>query len=106
MRSILLSLTFVAGLASAAAADVTVIDRGVMRRPAVVVTSAQDHAVFLAGRGAFHHSSCGQCEGIGTGDTPQRARENCCFYGTRKIRDEGVAWSPIRRRWIAVIRYQ
>ena len=106
MRSILLALLFVAGLASAAAADVTIINRGVVRRPAVVVTSAQDHAVFLAGRGAFHHSSCGQCEGIGTGSSPSEARKNCCFFGTRPIIDEGVAWSPLRRRWIAVIRYQ
>ena len=106
MRSILLALLFVAGLASAATADVTVIDRGLVRRPAVVVTSAQDHAVFLAGRGAFHHSSCGQMEGIGEGSSPDRARRACCFFGTRRIVDEGVAWSPLRRRWIAVIRYQ
>lgn len=106
MRSILLALLIVTGLATAASADVTVIDRGVVRRPAVVVTSAQDHAVFLAGRGAFHHSSCGQYEGIGEGSTPEAARRNCCFFGRRVIVDEGVAWSPARRRWIAVIRYQ
>ena len=106
MRSILLALLFVAGLASAAAADVTVINRGVVRRPAVVVTSAQDHAVFLAGRGAFHHSGCNQYEGIGEGSTPDQARRNCCFFGRRVIVDEGVAWSPLRRRWVAVIRYQ
>lgn len=106
MRSILLAVLFVAGLATTASADVTVINRGVVRRPAVVVTSAQDHAVVLAGRGAFHHSSCGQCEGIGTGSTPDEARRNCCFFGTRRIVEEGVAWSPLRRRWIAVIRYQ
>lgn len=106
MRSILLALLFVAGIAATAAADVTVINRGVVRRPAVVVTSAQDHAVFLAGRGAFYHSSCGQCEGIGEGSTPEAARRNCCFFGKRRIVDEGVAWSPLRRRWVAVIRYQ
>lgn len=106
MRSILLALLFVLGLASAAAADVTVINRGVVRRPTVIVSSAQDHAVVLAGRGAFYHSSCGQCEGIGEGSTPDQARRNCCFFGTRRIVDEGVAWSPLRRRWVAVIRYQ
>lgn len=106
MRSILLALLFVAGLASAATAEVTVIDRGIVRRPAVVVTSAQDHAVFLAGRGAFHHSKCNQYEGIGEGSSPERARKACCFFGKRVIVDEGVAWSPLRRRWIAVIRYQ
>lgn len=105
MRSILLALLLVAGIASTASSDVTVINRGVVRRP-VVVTSAQDHAVLLAGRGAFYHSSCGQYEGIGEGSTPDQARRNCCFFGKRRIVDEGVAWSPLRRRWIAVIRYQ
>lgn len=102
MRSLLLALLLLPAVASA---DTVVVNRGV-RRPVVVTTSAQDHAVVLARRGAFYHSSCGQYEGIGEGSTPEAARQNCCFFGKRVIVDEGVAWSPLRRRWIAVIRYQ
>jgi hypothetical protein len=81
-------------------ADTTV----VARRGSVV--SAQDHAVVIARRGSLVHSSCGQYEGIGTGSTPEQARRNCCFFGRRVIVDEGVAYSPVARRWFAVIRYR
>ena len=76
----------------------------VARRGSVV--SAQDHAVVIARRGSLVHSSCGQYEGIGTGSTPEAARRNCCFFGKRVIVDEGVAYSPVARRWFAVIRYR
>jgi hypothetical protein len=52
------------------------------------------------------HSSCGQYEGIGCGSTPEAARRNCCFFGKRVIVEEGVAYSPARRQWFAVIRYR
>ena len=81
-------------------ADTTV----VARRGSVV--SAQDHAVVIARRGSLVHSSCGQYEGIGTGSTPEAARRNCCFFGRRVIVEEGVAYSPVTRRWFAVIRYR
>lgn len=71
-----------------------------------VIVTAQDHAIVLARRGALVHSSCGQVEGIGTGSTPEQARRNCCYFGRRPIVDEGVAYSPITRRWYAVIRYR
>lgn len=80
-------------------------DTVVVRRPAVIVT-AQDHAVIIARRGALVHSQCSQMEGIGMGSTPEQARRNCCFFGTRPIADEGVAYSPVTRRWYAVIRYR
>jgi hypothetical protein len=89
-------------LSSVASADTVVVHRP----STVVITSAQAHAETLANSGSFHHSSCNQYEGIGTGSTPEQARRNCCLFGRRKIVEEGVAWSPIRRRWIAVIRYQ
>jgi hypothetical protein len=95
-----LTLLVVLFASSAVAQDVIV-----SRRPVTVVT-AQDHAVYLARRGAFYHSSCGQYEGIGMGSTPDQARRNSCYYGKRQIVDEGVAWSPLRGRWIAVIRYR
>jgi hypothetical protein len=85
---------------SVANADTTV----VARRGSVV--SAQDHAVVIARRGSLVHSSCGQYEGIGSGSTPEAARRNCCFFGKRVIVEEGVAYSPVARRWFAVIRYR
>jgi hypothetical protein len=93
-------------LASTASAETTIV---VARRP--VIVTAQDHALVLARRGTLVHSSCGQTEGIGCGATAQSARENCCFYrdalaGRRVIVEEGVAYSPVTRRWFAVIRYR
>jgi hypothetical protein len=70
------------------------------------VVTAQDHATIIARRGVLVHSSCGQYEGIGMGATPEQARRNCCFFGKRVIVEEGVAYSPARRQWFAVIRYR
>ena len=98
MRFVLLLAAL--AFASFANADTTV----VARRGSVI--SAQDHAVVIARRGSLVHSSCGQYEGIGTGSTPEAARRNCCFFGKRAIVDEGVAYSPVARRWFAVIRYR
>lgn len=87
-----------------AAAAVVNADTVVVRRPVAVVT-AQDHAVVIARRGSLIHSSCGQTEGIGCGSTPEKARKNR-FFGQRQIAEEGVAFSPVTRRWYAVIRYR
>ena len=73
--------------------------------PTVIVT-AQDHATIIARRGVLVHSKCGQYEGIGCGSTPEAARRNCCYFGRRQIVEEGVAYSPARRMWFAVIRYR
>jgi len=86
--------------AVSAQADTRVIVRG----PAVV--TAQDHATIIARRGSLVHSQCNQYEGIGMGATPEAARRNCCFFGKRVIVEEGVAYSPVRRMWFAVIRYR
>jgi len=91
-------------LAALAFASVANADTVVARRGSVI--SAQDHAVVIARRGSLVHSSCGQYEGIGTGSTPEAARRNCCFFGKRVIVEEGVAYSPVARRWFAVIRYR
>ena len=98
MRFVLLAAAL--AFAAVANADTTV----VARRGSVV--SASDHAVVIARRGSLVHSSCGQYEGIGCGSTPEAARRNCCFFGRRAIIEEGVAWSPVRRMWFAVIRYR
>lgn len=92
-------------IALVVAAAVAQAETVVVRGPATVVT-AQDHAVVLARRGTLVHSSCGQTEGIGCGATPESARRNCCFFGKRQIVEEGVAYSPARRMWFAVIRYR
>jgi hypothetical protein len=76
----------------------------VVRGPAVV--SAQEHAVIIARRGTLVHSQCSQTEGIGMGSTPEAARRNCCFFGKRVIVEEGIAYSPARRMYFAVIRYR
>jgi len=86
--------------AVSAQADTRVIVRG----PAIV--TAQDHATIIARRGSLVHSHCNQYEGIGMGATPEAARRNCCFFGRRQIVEEGVAYSPVRRMWFAVIRYR
>jgi hypothetical protein len=88
-----------------AAAATVAADTVVVRRPVAIVT-AQDHAVVIARRGALIHSQCSQTEGIGMGSTPEAARRACCFFGQRQIVEEGVAYSPVTRRWYAVIRYR
>ena len=99
MRLFLLAV--VCAFASVANADTTV----VARRGSVI--SAQDHAVVIARRGSLVHSSCGQYEGIGFSSvSPEHAKRSCCFYGKRTPVDIGVAWSPLRRGWFAVIRYR
>jgi hypothetical protein len=99
MRLVLLLAAL--AFASFANADTTV----VARRGSVV--SAQDHAVVIARRGSLVHSSCGQYEGIGFSTvSAEQAKRSCCFYGKRTPADIGVAWSPLRRGWFAVIRYR
>lgn len=96
MRSLLIALALLCS--TAVAQDV------IVRGP--VVISAQDHATIIARRGVLGHSRCNQFEGIGSGRTPEEARRNCCYFGRRVIVEEGVAWSPVARRWFAVIRYR
>jgi hypothetical protein len=102
-------MRFVLLLAALAFASVANADTVVARRGSVI--SAQDHAVVIARRGSLVHSSCGQMEGIGSGPSPSAARQSGCFFndamaGRRVIVDEGVAYSPVARRWFAVIRYR
>lgn len=99
----LLTLTIWALLGTVAAAQETVI----VAPPRSTIITAQDHAVILARRGAFHHStSCGAAEGIGMSPTSaDDAIRRCCYWGHRRPRDIGTAWCPSRRMWIAVVRY-
>jgi hypothetical protein len=74
----------------------------------VVISSAQDDAEEMARTGILRH--CGRAggrrEGIGMGPTPDAAFRNCCFYGRYRIVEKGVAYSPTRRAYFAVIRYE
>lgn len=74
----------------------------------VTISSAQDDADEMARTGILRH--CGRAggrrEGIGMGSTPDAALRNCCFYGRYRIVEKAVAWSPVRRAYFAVIRYE
>jgi hypothetical protein len=74
----------------------------------VTITSAQQDAEEMARTGVLRH--CGRAggrrEGIGTGSTPDAALRNCCYYGRYRIVEKGVAYSPTRRQYFAVIRYE
>jgi hypothetical protein len=89
-------------VAVTATADTTIYARK------VVFGSAQADADEMARTGILRHCgrNGGQVEGIGCGPTPEAARRACCFYGKRPIVEEGVAYSPVRRQWFAVIRYR
>jgi hypothetical protein len=75
----------------------------------VTITSAQTDAEEMARTGILRH--CGRAggrrEGIGVGSTPVAALKNCCFNNGRyRIVEKGVAYSPLRRQYFAVIRYE
>ena len=74
----------------------------------VVISSAQYDAEEMARTGVLRHCgrNGGRREGIGTGPTPDAALRNCCYYGRYRIVERGVAYSPTRRQYFAVIRYE
>lgn len=87
---------------SAAVADTNITARR------VVISSAQDDAELMARTGILRHCgrNGGRREGIGMGSSPEAALRNCCYYGRYRIVERGVAYSPVRRMWFAVIRYE
>ncbi len=72
----------------------------------VALATAADAARHMASIGRLGHfgNPSGGYEGVGTGSTPQQAIQNCCFYGRRTIRDQGVAQGA-NGRWYACCRY-
>jgi hypothetical protein len=75
----------------------------------VNITSAQQDAESMARSGVLRHcgTAGGRREGIGmSSSSPLAAERACCFYGRYRIIEKGVAWSPVRRAWFAVIRYE
>lgn len=83
-------------------------DTNVYARRVVINSSAQQDADEMARTGILRHCgrNGGQREGIGMGPTPLAAEKACCFYGRYRIVEKGVAYSPARRMWFAVIRYE
>lgn len=98
MRSFFLAVAMICG--GVALADQFVVT--------TTITTAQQDAETMARTGILRH--CGRAggrrEGIGMGPTPQAAERNCCFYGRYRIVEKGVAWSPVKRAYFAVIRYE
>lgn len=104
MRGLILALLVLSGVA---AADTTVCVNGRCRGVAVV--SAQEHADQLAVTNTFVH--CGRrgggYEGLGFSTvSPDAACRRACFWGQRRVREIGTAWCPLRRGWVAVVRYE
>jgi hypothetical protein len=95
MRWIVLAIALMAGASQAQTVTVT-------------VTTAQQDAEQMARTGVLRHCgrSGGRREGIGVGSTPEQALKNSCFYGKYRIVEKAVAWSPMRRAWFAVVRYE
>lgn len=86
-----------------AVADTTVYARN------VVVASAHDDACVMARTGVLRHlGRCGgRREGIAFSTaSPEAALRSCCYYGRYRIVEKAVVWSPVRRGWFAVIRYE
>jgi hypothetical protein len=77
------------------------------------VISAQETAEDCARSGVLRHCRLlgGRREGIGFSTvSPLEAEKSACFYneamrGRYRIVERGVAWSPVRRGWFAVLRY-
>lgn len=75
----------------------------------VVVASAHDDACVMARTGVLRHlGRCGgRREGIAFSTaSPEAALRSCCYYGRYRIVEQAVVWSPVRRGWFAVIRYE
>jgi hypothetical protein len=101
-------MRFILALAMALVASAAVADTTNIYARRVSITSAQTDAEEIARKGVLRHCgrNGGRREGIGMGSTPEAAERACCFYGRYRIAEKGVAWSPVRRMWFAVIRYE
>lgn len=102
----LLAMLAVLVCATASAQDIVVQARRITVNN---VVSAQEHAEHLAATGTFGH--CGRrgggYEGIGMSSaSAEDAIRRCCYWGKRRATEIGTAWSPLRRAWIAVVRYE
>lgn len=101
MRGLFLVLALL--LSGVASADTNIYARRVN------IASAQEDAELMARTGVLRH--CGRAggrrEGIAFSTAgPEAAIRSCCFYGRYRIVERAVVWSPVRRGWFAVIRYE
>lgn len=101
MRGLIVALALM--LCGVAVADTNVYARRVN------ISSAEDDAQLMASTGVLRH--CGRAggrrEGIAFSTTSaDHAIRSCCFYGRYRIVERAVVWSPLRRGWFAVIRYE
>lgn len=90
-------------LACSASADTNIYARRVN------ISSAQIDAEEMARTGILRHCgrNGGRREGIGFSTAgPDAALRSCCYYGRYRVVEKAVAWSPVRRGWFAVIRYE
>lgn len=72
----------------------------------ITITTAQQDAETMARTGILRHCgrNGGRVEGIGFSvSSADGAIKNCCYWGTRKPREIGVARGS--RGWYAVVRY-
>ena len=86
----------------------TVVARGENVIVTTTTISAQATADDCARTGLLKHCRMlgGRREGIGFSTvSPLEAEKSACFYGRYRIVERGVAWSPARRGWFAVLRY-
>lgn len=70
------------------------------------LATATDAALYMASIGRMGHfgNPTGGYEGVGVGMSATQAIQNCCYYGRRQIRDQGVAQGA-NGRWYACCRY-
>ena len=69
---------------------------------------AQAHADRLAASGGFYHDSRHGTafEGIGRASTPEAAIAAACRpRSALRVIDTATAWCPVRRQYVAVVRY-
>ena len=104
MRCMILAFAF--AVASVASAQDISARRVVIHQHNYI--SAQAHADQLAATGGFGHCSRrgGRVEGIGMSPrSPLDACKRACFWNQRPVVEIGTAWCPVRRVWLAVVRY-
>ena len=102
MKSVILTLAVLfCGVAAA--------DTNIYARRVVIGSSCQADAELMARTGVLKHCNRngGRREGIGFSTaSPSAALKSCCFFGRYRIAESAVVWSPVRRGWFAVIRYE
>lgn len=102
-------MRFLLAIALILSAAVAAADTNVYARRVVIGSSCQADAELMARTGVLKHCgrNGGRREGIGFSTAgPDAALRSCCYYGRYRIVEKAVAWSPVRRGWFAVIRYE